>query len=47
MVDSLLDHLEDSMKVFISDLRMPAYLRDKAMRQLKALAHPSDYSLLE
>ena len=32
---------------FISDLRLTEYLRDEALRQLKALAHPSDYSLLE
>ena len=47
MANSLLDHLADSMGVFISDLRLTEYLRDEALRQLKRMAHPSDYSLLE
>lgn len=47
MANSLLDHLAYSMGVFISDLRLTEYLRDEALRQLKALVHPSDYSLLE
>lgn len=47
MANSLLDYLADSMGGFISDLRLTEYLREEAMRKLKALAHPSDYSLLE
>lgn len=47
MANGLLDHLAGNMGVFISDLRLTEYLREEALRELKAVTHPSDFSLLE
>ena len=47
MAIGLLDYLAGRIGVFISDLRLTDCLRDEAVRQLKRMAHPSDYTLLE
>lgn len=47
MKQDLLDLLADSMGVFISDLRLIDGLRDEALRHLKGMVHPSEYTLME